>query len=33
MNHHMVYVAAQLPKLVNQVTAGVSANDLLALAA
>lgn len=33
MNHHMVYVAAQLPKLVNQVAAGVSANDLLALAA
>lgn len=33
MNHHMVYVAAQLPKLVNQVAAGVSANDLLAVAA
>ncbi len=33
MNHHMVYVAAQLPKLVNQVAAGVGASDLLALAA
>jgi hypothetical protein len=33
MNHHMVYAAAQLPRLVNQVAAGVSANDLLALVA
>lgn len=33
MNHHLVYVAAQLPKLVTQVVAGVSANDLLGLAA
>ena len=33
MNHHMVYVAAQLPKLVNQVAAGVSANDMLDMVA
>jgi hypothetical protein len=33
MNHHMVYVAAQLPKLVNQLAAGISTNDLIALAA
>ncbi len=33
MNHHLVYVAAQLPQILRRVAAGVSANELLALAA
>ena len=33
MNHHLVYVAAQLPQILARVAAGVSANELLALAA
>jgi hypothetical protein len=33
MNHHLVYVAAQLPQILRQVAAGISANELLALAA
>ena len=31
MNHHLVYVAAQLPQILTRVAAGVSANELLAL--
>lgn len=33
MNHHLVYVAAQLPQILSRVAAGVGANELLALAA
>lgn len=33
MNHHLVYVAAQMPPILSRVAAGVSANELLALAA
>lgn len=32
MNHHLVHVAAQLPQILTRVAAGVSANELLALA-
>ena len=33
MNHHLVYVAAQLPQMATRMAAGVSANALLAQAA
>ena len=33
MNHHLVYVAAQLPQILTRVAAGISANELLALTA
>lgn len=32
MNHHLVHVAAQLPQFLSRVAAGVSANELLAMA-
>lgn len=31
MNHHLVFVAAQLPKIIAQVATGISANELLSL--
>ena len=30
MNHHLVYVAAQIPQILARLTAGISANELLA---